>query len=112
MELRADAGVCHPGHSEQSFHRNAAGRAWLVLVVAGSRVALAQQPANDSLFFGFDAGEWLDHLGTKVSLRGLGTGMDAKLARAFCHRRQSGLVLPRQTALAAPVDFYLSALDH
>ena len=74
-------------------------------------MALAKYFQAGAIFHDLSGGQRLDHLGTTDPLRGGGTGLVAKPARTARDRRERRLVLSRQIALAAPVDFHLSAVE-
>jgi len=79
LGLPVGAALRGDGDLKQIFHGDAAGGPRPVRVVDGGPLALAQCRVAGPVFFGFPGGRRLDHLGTEISFRGGGTGMDANL---------------------------------
>src|SRR6266700_7711241 len=85
---------------KQTFHRNAAGGAGALPVVARRRNQTARPAFISPFRSNFAAGEWMDNLGTEISLPRYrcGMGADASSAHSYFSRRH--LVLSTQAHLA------------
>src|SRR5688572_15759812 len=100
MELRDCVNGLDAGHSKQDVDCDAARGARVVLVVEGPALGVAQYAVAGTVLSGLRRRWCLDDLGAKAPLRGIGSGMGAKLARTRRDRGQGCMVLPRQAVLA------------
>src|SRR5207302_7009950 len=96
---------------EQPFHRNAAGGAGALPVVARRRNQAARPAFISPFRSNFAAGERMDNLGTEISLPRYRSGLGADASSACSYFSRCNLVLSTQAHLATSAHFHLPALE-